>query len=96
MEGCYHASIASVRDSDLLNVRFGPLCGLKSDIATCPKSAKTGREQMQQKKLFDYLVGESEQLIWYGEAERSGTNQIDYKIEFRRLLDWDFCRFGPA
>jgi hypothetical protein len=23
----------------LINVRFGPLCGLKSDIVTCPKSA---------------------------------------------------------
>jgi len=33
MEGCYHASVASVRDSDLLNVRFVPLCGLKSDMS---------------------------------------------------------------
>jgi hypothetical protein len=29
MEGFYHASIASVRDSDLLNVCFGLLCRLK-------------------------------------------------------------------
>ena len=47
MEGCYHASIASVRDSDLLNVCFGLLSGLKSDITRGPRSAKTGREQMQ-------------------------------------------------
>jgi hypothetical protein len=39
MEGFYHASIASVRDSDLLNVCFGPLCGLTSDISRGPGSA---------------------------------------------------------
>jgi len=41
MEGFYHASIASVRDSDLLNVCFGLLCGLKSDISRGPRSAKS-------------------------------------------------------
>jgi hypothetical protein len=44
MEGFYHASIASVRDSDLLNVCFGLLYGLKSDISRGPRSATTGCE----------------------------------------------------
>src|SRR5262249_50791271 len=30
-------------------VRFGPLCGLKSDISQGPRSAKSGPEQVQQK-----------------------------------------------
>jgi hypothetical protein len=34
-----HASIASVGDNDLLNVRFGPLCGRKSDISEVRESA---------------------------------------------------------
>jgi hypothetical protein len=29
------------------NVRFGSLCGLKSDIVTCPKSAILRPEQLQ-------------------------------------------------
>ena len=33
---------------DLINVRFAPLCGLKSDISRGPRSANCGREQMQQ------------------------------------------------
>jgi hypothetical protein len=52
MEGFYHASIASVRDSDLLNVCFGLLCRPKSDISRGPRSAKTGREQSQQNNPY--------------------------------------------
>ena len=37
-----------IAGSDLINVRFGPLCGLKSDISRGPRSAKSCREQMQQ------------------------------------------------
>src|SRR5215831_6975076 len=33
-------------------VRFGPLCGLKPDILRGPRSAKTGREQMQQSARY--------------------------------------------
>src|SRR6516164_6426798 len=32
----------AVGDGDLINVRFGPLCGLKSDISRGPRSAKLG------------------------------------------------------
>src|SRR6516225_3714567 len=40
----------TIGDSDLINVRFGPLCGLKSDILRGPRSANSGCEQSQQKK----------------------------------------------
>src|SRR5689334_22945385 len=43
MEGCCHAPIASVGHSDLLNVYFGLLCGLKSDISQGPRMGWTGR-----------------------------------------------------
>jgi hypothetical protein len=32
----------AIGDSDLINVRFGPLCGLKSDISRGPRSAMNG------------------------------------------------------
>jgi hypothetical protein len=35
---------------DLINVRFGPLCGLRADISRRPRSANSGCEQSQQKK----------------------------------------------
>jgi hypothetical protein len=41
-------SLIAIGDCDLITVRFGPLCGLKSDIFRGPRSATTGREQMQQ------------------------------------------------
>jgi hypothetical protein len=43
-----------------INVRFGPLCGLKSESRS-PRSAITAREQLQQTaRLFDNLVGSGE------------------------------------
>src|SRR5262245_13837218 len=47
----------AIGDSNLVNVRFGPLCGLKSDISRGPRSAKSGCEQSQQIcRFFDHLV----------------------------------------
>src|SRR5262245_56164485 len=37
---CIHK--IAIGDSDLINVRFGPLCGLKSDISRGPRSAMNG------------------------------------------------------
>jgi len=37
--------------SDLIIVRFGPPCGLKSDISQRPRSARTGCEQPRQNGL---------------------------------------------
>ena len=52
----------AIGDSDLINVRFAPLCGLKSELPRGPRSAISGREQSQQDpRLFDHLVGAREQ-----------------------------------
>ena len=47
--------------SDLINVRFGPLCGLKPDISRGPRSAKSGCEQMRQmtRRLCAYSITSS-------------------------------------
>jgi hypothetical protein len=51
-------------NSDLIDVRFCPLCGLKSDISRGPRSAISGCEQMQQvAPLLDDLVGESKECL---------------------------------
>jgi hypothetical protein len=47
---CIH-NIA-IGGSNLLNVRFDPLCGLKSDISRGARSAKGCREQMHQNKCL--------------------------------------------
>jgi hypothetical protein len=52
------------------------------------KSAKTGREQSQQRqRLFDHLVGAGEQRVRHGEAERFGGLEIDHQLELGRLLN---------
>jgi hypothetical protein len=46
-----------IGDSDLINVRFGPLCRLKSDISRGPRCAK--RRHMQRSKRRDYSITSS-------------------------------------
>jgi hypothetical protein len=49
-------------------------------------SARTGREQSQQKlRLFDHLVGEREQPVRNLEAERLGGPEVDDKVKLGRL-----------
>ena len=73
----------------LINVRFCPLSGLKSDILRGPRSAKTGCEQSQQTaQLFDYLVGERQQAIRHREPERLGSLKVEHQVELRWLHNW--------
>src|SRR5262245_735604 len=48
----------AIGDSDLINVRFGPLCGLTPDISRGPRSAIRGPEQVQRSasKGCDYSM----------------------------------------
>jgi hypothetical protein len=56
---------------------------MRSNEAT-PLCAKTGREQMQQKKgLFDHLIGEQLQRVRHIETERPGRLQIDDELASR-------------
>jgi len=42
--------------------------------------------------LFDHLVGNCEQLVWYREAEGLGRLEIDNEQEFSRLFHWEIGR----
>jgi hypothetical protein len=56
----------------------------------------TGREQGQQKSLFNYLIRDGEQFSRHGQAERSGSCEIEHQFKFRRGLHRKICRFGLA
>jgi hypothetical protein len=51
----------AIGDSNLINVRFGPLCGLKEDVSRGPRSANCGLMRRSKTsavaRLFDHLVG---------------------------------------
>ena len=46
--------------------------------------------------LFDYLVGQHEEVVWHFDPERPRGGEIDDEIEFSRLLDWEIAGLGPA
>jgi hypothetical protein len=55
---CIHK--IAIGDSGLSNVRFGPLCELKSDISRGPRSATTGHKALPESGVGDLgrrLVG---------------------------------------
>jgi hypothetical protein len=39
-------------------------------------------------RLFEHLVGASEQHRWHVEAQRLRGIEVDYQLEFGRLLNW--------
>jgi hypothetical protein len=59
------------------DVRFEAHCGLKSDIAPCPKSARSGLLQRARTSLFDHLACAGQQRLRNAEAERLGSLEID-------------------
>ena len=44
--------------------------------------------------LFDHLVGAGEERVRHGNAKRFGGFEIDDKLEFGRLVDWQVVRRG--
>ena len=77
----------AIGDSDLINVRFGPICGLKSDISRVPGAAVSRCSKMRDKgmlNLFNDLVGAAEEQEWHGKAERPSGLEVDDQLEFGR------------
>jgi hypothetical protein len=59
-------------------VRFTPVSGIDSRSQVLPGRANSRPEQVQQSmQLFDHLVGESQQLVWHGQAKRLRRVEID-------------------
>src|SRR5258705_11695355 len=75
-----------------MDVRLGSHSGLKSDIATCPKSA----QYLKSPRSFDHFVGELLKLQRHIEAECLCCLEIYHQLEFGRLLDRQISGRGPA
>src|SRR3984893_12887435 len=66
-----------------------------SSLPASENLQKSCCEQMQQKRLFDRLVGAVEQGIGYGEAEHPCGLGIDDQLELGRLHDRQLGRLRP-
>src|SRR5262245_40827945 len=68
----------AIGDSGLINVRFGPLCGPKSDISQGPRSARIGLMHCNKRGgLFNHLVGADKQPLRQGDAEGPRGLEVD-------------------
>jgi len=84
----------AIGESDLINVRFGPLCGLTSDISRGPRSANRRPERVQRSALFDHLVGAGEEHRRNFEAECFRGLEVDYRLVLcGRLYQQIGCQF---
>jgi hypothetical protein len=66
-------------------VCFTPVSGIDSRNQAFPSRAMSRREQVQQKNLFDHLVGAAEQRKWEADAQRLGSPYVDDQLDFRKL-----------
>jgi hypothetical protein len=83
-----HASACIRSAKGLINVRFGPLCGLRSDITRGPRRGQQETHAPQHKaSLFDHLVGNRQQLRRDCQPESSRSLKIDHEVKLRRLRD---------
>jgi hypothetical protein len=85
--------------------RFGDVCDMSALPPTTAvmmqcrerhKGAKTGREQMQQKKLIDHPVGADQEGLGDGQPERLRGSKVDDEIELTGLFDWKIRRLRAA
>jgi hypothetical protein len=72
--------------------RFTPQSGHRELASLGPFSAN----RRHHAHLFNYLVGAQQERFGDRQAERFGGREIDDKLEFRRLLDWNIARLRPA
>ena len=56
-------------------------------------TGETRRNPPLAHRLFDHLVGLSQQQWRHGEAERFGSFEVDGQLKFGRLLDRQIGRF---
>jgi hypothetical protein len=69
--GIVHEQTAvAARSMTEINIRFGPLCGFKSDMSRGPRSSKSCHLQCSKPvPLFDYFVRMQQERFWNREAE---------------------------
>jgi hypothetical protein len=66
-----------------INIRFGPLCGFKSDMSRGPRSSKSCHLQCSKPvPLFDYFVRMQQERFWNREAECFRCLQIKSNVRF--------------
>ena len=84
-------------EREVRNVRSTPPnCGHWCGVTGRLFRAKTGREQMQQKKLFDHPVGADQEGLGDGQPERLRGSKVDDEIELNGLFDWKIRRLRAA
>src|ERR1051326_2573302 len=70
-----------------------PIATAKADYLRCrrpcPLRANSGHDT-----LFDHFVCTSRHSWRHLKPESLCSFRIDYKLEFNRLLNWQFCRLG--
>jgi hypothetical protein len=64
---------------------------LKADMCGTAKDVRFG--PIADIALFDHFVGGQKNSVWYCDAKRLGSLEIDHELEFSGLLDWQFSRF---
>jgi hypothetical protein len=73
----------AIRHHDQATIRLACLCG----------NDRFELGQVVQHELFDHLVGEGEQLVGHGKAERLCGLEVDHQLELDWGLDGKLARF---
>jgi hypothetical protein len=73
-----------------------PLFPQISDMTVRATNGRNGPLPEVSSPLFHDVVGEREEFIWNGEAQRLGGLEVDDEIKFGRLLDRQRARLRPT
>src|SRR5260221_14663935 len=73
-----------------------PICRIRFDCARAASghAAAPPSSVMNSRRSLDHLVGASEQHRWHVEAQRFRGIEVDYQLEFGRLLNWQVGGLG--